>query len=478
MEDDEKRTLFIKHLPNSLTTSEKEELFRCFGADNINVMSSQGQFKNTAFVSFPNRALAKSALLQLHQVEVLGSIITAEYARKNSKYKNTYYNNSENEDKPAPPPQKEVSHVNKDGPCQYCKRLPPIAPHFGLDYASNPGLTYKYPNPNADVLLNICSALLSVPKFYTQVLHLMNKMNLYPPFTPASVIPSILIDAIYSMSNLEHNVPPNFVSHPTKKQSSESEMEDEELEASQNKFNKPVPERVIESRNKRKRTIINSSNKSKLLEYKATEIESSVTTAQADSHSGGHVIFDHIQAKKRKVELKIPTSIYIPSKIQDQVTEIEETISQGFGKIPSAKTTGDSEPVQEDTVLSFDFITDKELNSGRLGSKQLREHNLFKNYKTGDPSCRLYVKNLSKKATEKDMRYIFGKFVNFNDEEEAKMFDVRVMTQGRMKGQAFIGLPSVTAASKARSATNGYVLIGKPMVVAYARSAKPKESLQ
>ena len=44
-------------------------------------------------------------------------------------------------------------------------------------------------------------------------------------------------------------------------------------------------------------------------------------------------------------------------------------------------------------------------------------------------------------------------------------FDVRVMTSGRMKGQAFIGLPSEEAAVSAVGETNGHILHGKPMVV-------------
>ena len=39
------------------------------------------------------------------------------------------------------------------------------------------------------------------------------------------------------------------------------------------------------------------------------------------------------------------------------------------------------------------------------------------------------------------------------------------MQSGRMKGQAFVGLPSETVASRALQETNGYVLHGKPMVV-------------
>ena len=44
-------------------------------------------------------------------------------------------------------------------------------------------------------------------------------------------------------------------------------------------------------------------------------------------------------------------------------------------------------------------------------------------------------------------------------------FNVRLMTSGRMKGQAFIGLPSEDIALQAITDTNGYQLKGKPIVV-------------
>ena len=39
------------------------------------------------------------------------------------------------------------------------------------------------------------------------------------------------------------------------------------------------------------------------------------------------------------------------------------------------------------------------------------------------------------------------------------------MKEGRMKGQAFVGLPSEQSAEKALRETNGYVLYDKPLVV-------------
>lgn len=47
----------------------------------------------------------------------------------------------------------------------------------------------------------------------------------------------------------------------------------------------------------------------------------------------------------------------------------------------------------------------------------------------------------------------------------ASRFDIRLMKEGRMKGQAFIGLPNEKAAAKALKEANGYVLFEKPMVV-------------
>lgn len=47
----------------------------------------------------------------------------------------------------------------------------------------------------------------------------------------------------------------------------------------------------------------------------------------------------------------------------------------------------------------------------------------------------------------------------------APRFDVRVMQSGRMKGQAFVGLPTEEAGERAVAETNGFMLKGKPMVV-------------
>lgn len=62
-----------------------------------------------------------------------------------------------------------------------------------LMYSSSSELEYAYPLPTPAILSNISSALLSVPRLYEQLLHLMNKMNLPPPFdeTPFPSLPRL-----------------------------------------------------------------------------------------------------------------------------------------------------------------------------------------------------------------------------------------------------------------------------------------------
>uniref|UniRef100_M4BTF0 phosphatidate cytidylyltransferase n=1 Tax=Hyaloperonospora arabidopsidis (strain Emoy2) TaxID=559515 RepID=M4BTF0_HYAAE len=80
---------------------------------------------------------------------------------------------------PIPPPPLPPTPVMGQSPVH---APVPLAPHLGLDYAPSPLLEYKYPRATESIVYNIANALIALPRFYTQVLHLMNKMNLPPPF--------------------------------------------------------------------------------------------------------------------------------------------------------------------------------------------------------------------------------------------------------------------------------------------------------
>ncbi|XP_061778406.1 RNA-binding region-containing protein 3 [Nerophis ophidion] len=149
----------------------------------------------------------------------------------------------------------------------------------------------------------------------------------------------------------------------------------------------------------------------------------------------------------------------------------------GFGKLyPSTQTFQQCEERSDDEQdLLSDVITRKELEKGRLSRDEIKRMSVFKNYEPGEPTCRLYVKNIAKPVEEKDLKYIYGRYIDPASETERNMFDVLLMKEGRMKGQAFVGLPSETSAEKALRETNGFVLYDKPLVVQFARSARPKQ---
>lgn len=65
---------------------------------------------------------------------------------------------------------------------EYLNQLHYVAPKLGLNYIPSPLLKYSYPPANLSILQNITNALYRNESFYTQVLHLMNKMNLPAPF--------------------------------------------------------------------------------------------------------------------------------------------------------------------------------------------------------------------------------------------------------------------------------------------------------
>ena len=63
---------------------------------------------------------------------------------------------------------------------------------FSVNFAPSPQLEYLYPRPDSTIITNIMNALIAVPKFYTQVLHLMNKLNLPPPFGAPTATPPLV----------------------------------------------------------------------------------------------------------------------------------------------------------------------------------------------------------------------------------------------------------------------------------------------
>ncbi|ELT90688.1 hypothetical protein CAPTEDRAFT_200790 [Capitella teleta] len=433
----EANTLRVKHLPPELSESDQIDLLKHFGAEHVKVMARKGGMKHTAFVLFSDHCSAKKALQRLHQLKVMGSILVAEFSTQTKHHPKVSDDwkgsrviagrKQENSDRLMT--KKSVKAKKSESKAEVTRKLDSVSHKWGCVYPINPQLSYLYPPPTESTLQNIASALVSVPKFYVQVLHLMNKMSLPVPFGPVTARPPLVPDV---MIPAFPPPPPSLPPHSSSESEIDSEGEAASLEA------KPV---------KRPRS----------------------TPAVKPSE-----VFEEVSAPVVKsFQFKLPDDL-----AKDGVSEEanQEEVEGGFGKMEPSTKDDDDDSAEEEEWGEAEFISSRSLRKGRLSEKEMREYFVFKKYDSGEPTTRLYIKNLSKAVTEKDLHHIYGRYVNWENEQDRLMFDMRLMKEGRMKGQAFVTLPSVSQAEKAVRETHAFLLIDKPLVVQFARSAKPKET--
>ncbi|XP_015271587.1 PREDICTED: RNA-binding protein 40 [Gekko japonicus] len=479
------RTLLVRHLPSALSSSEKEELLRHFGASSVRVLSDYGRLKHTAFATFANENAAAQALSRLHQLSLLGHTLVVEYAKDHDSIHALSQSSSSEKDKSLEEPVKEEKGKKELGCLQVESG---IAPSHGLTFPLSSCLKYLYPPPSNTILANIANALASVPKFYVQVLHLMNKMNLPPPFGPVTARPPTYEEyipvplpppPIPPLPPEDPPLPEEDGSQDSSKDESEYESDDEE---DKERYAKLIELATLQP----KRQIPTKQHRAR----KRRKLKDLLNVSLPISHSNSHPalspsdVFEQPQpVGLKKIEFHI--SADVPAILQqsmekeqsnDNYAAADEISNAGFGKIFPAPSSSPKEEMEEDEdEIPSEFISRRELEKGRVSKREMETLSVFKNYEPGDPNCRIYVKNLSKQVQEKDLKFIFGRYVDFSSETERIMFDIRLMKEGRMKGQAFIGLPNEKAAAKALKEVNGYALFDKPMVVQFARSARPKQ---
>ncbi|XP_055903707.1 uncharacterized protein LOC129939644 isoform X1 [Eupeodes corollae] len=371
---------------------------------------------------------------KFHQTLVGGRMISLEYYRPRK--------DPENED--ANDKSENIPSVSS-----YVKKLYATSHELRFDQPPPPYLKYSYPKVNTDILDSIFIALMSNSRFYTQVLHLMNRMNLDPPFGPKC--------AHVEFQNTEDSPvkvgrevgiqtdPINIVSDK------ESELE------SDNSQRKRIS-------NKRKRKLL--PDKEQLYRKKASKILH--VTAQVKNQSSHR--HSHTKEDLESVfELKKPI---VGQKISLNVDKIKIPDKTKDNKVPEAKAKAEVEPEPQPTKESspppvIPFVAPKDLKTNRIPIEQLPELPVFKNYEKGEPSQKLYIKNLHKDVTESDLQSIYERF--------SSSLTIKLMQKGRMKGQAFVTFDNLEpkklgVVEEALNETNGFILRTKPMVVCFAKN--------
>lgn len=444
-------TLLVRHLCSDLSPSEREDFLRHFGAQKVWFINSNG---HTAFASFTSIAAAEEALSRLHQLEILGKRLTVEYAKE----ANISQSNGSVE--------KYCKRVK-----QYIDRLNSWNPSLNLLQPPPPSLKYKYPTASPQILFNMIFEMQRNEKFYIQTLHLMNKIGLDPPFHDVEgEVKSFIENCLQVLDIKLPEVQPPPV--PIISSKGNGDLSSEESEMSSNEDIPLHTEFPAQMPKKRTSNVKRINKKPRLVQVTIPTSDKKSTIFKAKE------VFDEMPLQEvKKIEVKV-TNIQLAGKLPspEDRTEVIGTI----GKInPLPLTVHNSDAHNHDISLEHiksnresEVITLKELSENKISLKDMKSLPIFKNYHPGAPSMRLYIKNLAKEVDTPDIERIYKRYITDCDASELEMFSIRVMREGRMKGQAFVSLPSVELSQRAVSETNGFVLKNKPMVVQFARTAK------
>ncbi|XP_027349866.1 U11/U12 small nuclear ribonucleoprotein 65 kDa protein isoform X1 [Abrus precatorius] len=423
-------TLLIKHLPEAIPHDTLSRILSNFGASSVRPCCS-GRLRNCAFVDFKNDMVASQAQQQLNGLRFLGKVLLAERAN----------NPIENGGKSSGPKDSKTSVVKNetvtkpiDGDTKSGGHpIPqPIADRLGVDYPFPPHLEYAYPPPDGNILTNIVNALIAVPRFYTQVLHLMNKMNIPAPFRMALPTPPL---------------PPEVPAPPP-----------------------PPPPPPITVMNPRSADLSGDES-----EMESSDEEDGARTGKSGQKRARRetIVGPAIDKGVAHESVGVKPATLVPKEIpvikRNPVLKIKIAPKATLNAQKDDDTAEESQEPEKDIPDPNKFFTPDELEGGKLPPEEILSLPMFKSYTAGNPAPVLYIKNLAKDVVADDFYLIFGSL--FGSIEAAKSgLQVKLMQEGRMRGQAFVTFPSIELAHHALNLVNGYVFKGKPMIIQFGRN--------
>ncbi|XP_064073465.1 RNA-binding region-containing protein 3-like [Vanessa tameamea] len=424
------KVLIIRHLPEALSFEDKEKLLKHFGALKV---WEKVKKRNYIFASFATVEKAKLSLQRLHMLEIAHRRLVVEYSFEKEPVTETK-SKDDNNSTITNQIKEFLRIINAWNPSLDFYQPPPVH------------LRYSYPKVSPQVIINIIYELFIHKPFYTQTLHLMNKMSLSTPFKENDTAVKFFKENFRDYFIDEMSIlPPEEPSEPESEISSGDD----------------IPKQLLPSVAKRKHTL------PKTRKRPAAVLSTALLPKQKTVKLNQEEVFDVVNpvTETKKISLVVSQDA-----LQKQADEPE--VVGELGKFQKENQPADIQQIAEEPEQPT--ITRQELLANRISYSDMKILPVFKNYHPGEPSMRLYIKNLAKTVSEQDVKRIYKRYVEHIPEEEQLGFDVRVMQEGRMKGQAFVTFPSVKIAEEALNETNGYLLREKPMVVQFARAATKK----
>lgn len=294
-------------------------------------------------------------------------------------------------DRPLPDPEPD-SNTDKVIKLQqaYLKKINCWTTALDLNHPPPYHLRYRYPDPNKQILTNIANTLACNPKFYYQVLHLMNRMNLPVPFEPVK-------DSFQYKLIISKTADKCTTTAETDPELSESEMESE-IDSDHIDKVEPKLSSLKRKLYKDMKPYSLKTNTGPVLKKKKIELSKMFDTTKCET--------------KKKIEVKVSTEL-------KPVEGPPVNTVGGFGIIYSTKCSTKKEENEKesesDDDITGDCISEEQLTTNRLSENDLKQMPFFKNYHPGAPSCRLYIKNLAKTVMESDLKYIYKRFITSSE---------------------------------------------------------------
>ncbi|XP_047093419.1 U11/U12 small nuclear ribonucleoprotein 65 kDa protein-like isoform X1 [Lolium rigidum] len=418
-------TLLVRHLPEAITQEMLSRLFSHYGATAVRPCT--GKLRNCAFVDFRDEMAANQAQSLLNRagfgrLRFLGKVLVVERANQpNSKNANEKHQEQLAQGMPQVPSMNSQNQKNSTSTSE------PIASRLGVDYPFPPHLEYAYPPPDGNILTNIVNSLIAVPRFYTQVLHLMNKMNLPAPFRMALPTPPLPSEVPAPPP------PPPQPSTAEKLHLADLSSDESEMESSDEDVDRKIK--------RAKHEAIVGPAVDKSIAHEAVGVKPAA------------LVSNELQVIKKK----------------NPVMQIKITPRPASKELADQRTIDKELASRDEQLEQKHFATPQEIEKEKLPTEEILSLPMFKNYTPGNPASVLYIKNLAKDVVHDDFYYVFGSVFESMDAARSGLI-IKLMQEGRMRGQAFVTFPSVELAQHALSLAHGYAFKGKPMIIQFGRN--------
>lgn len=470
----QEQCLLVHNFPKTFSETDTRQLLQLFDPISVEILVPH----RAVYAKFSSRQHARDVLGVLHQQLLDGKRLYVEYANGSAHDMTSILKRSG------------IVDDNSDRlTCAYASNETTFSDVMHKLYATNnnlnfnqpppPYLRYNYPLIDRDIIDSISIALETSRKFYVQVLHLMNRMNLEPPFVigdkklqyePQNVVhPSQLSTRENVSTQTDKIVWQNFIRNKRKRVASdESELEtsstsDAEQTTTMMQSHQKLTNTQMLARNKQK--------KRRMLKMQCIQTKTNGEKIQRlDTNSSISTAFDSPQPLAKSIKIIAPKKLQ-PTLIDEMPIEI-------------AATDPSDQKMIEDAAKNA-ILSDAQIQENRIPDDQLKTHPLFQNYDCGTITNRLYIKNVAKEVTEDDLKAIYHRYLekNYNGVGNVRSIDIRLMQSGRMKGQAFITFTGPYLESndeiddsqkyqiiaKALRETNGLIVKSKPIVVTYGK---------